>query len=692
MRYLLHFLVVIILSCITTPDFAQYHIKEPGAIPLHGEWSFALDPTESGVSGRWYLDKVAQANRFDKVTVPHCFSADPRYASYTGTVWYRKTFNWKPAGGQRVLLHFDAAYYKTAVWLNGQKIGDHEGGYTPFSFDITDQLTDGDNLLSVSINNNTWKTGTIPGAKDTGEVNAPFMGWMNYGGLIRPVYLTVKSEVYTDNIKIDATLDLEKGTAVLKTKLRVRNASKQNITPKIGYALFFNDKPVQVTWKSKPTSVTSGNMALIEAEATLTSAQVKRWELDDPNLYQLKAFVGTDTIASRFGIRKVEIKNTQLLLNGKSLKLAGANRVIDYPGLGSTEPDWLIEKDFRLMKEAGMEFQRLTHYTPSEYFYELADKYGMLIISEAGNWQLTPNQMDNDSMRTKFRSQFKEMAERDWNHPSIIAYSVGNEYRSLEPAGQRWTKDMIAYARELDPTRLYTFASMFLNSLPKKPEDEASQYVDFVSTNTYGNHARSLDHIHSLYPEKPILISEWGVRADDKVDLWRDKNRADEHNFNESENNAAQHVSNVAAEIRKRPYVIGASWWTYNDYESRYHGTNPNGYRPWGLVRPDRSLRPAYKTYQTEMSPVTIEKVNLKAGDHGIHLLTLKVTARNDFPSYQIKGYHLAYANQKYSIPDLTPGQSIEVKVAVKGFEKNALVTVFKPTGYKITEATIDLK
>ena len=87
------------------------------------------------------------------------------------------------------------------------------------------------------------------------------------------------------------------------------------------------------------------------------------------------------------------------------------------------------------------------------------------------------------------------MVERDWNHPSVIAYSVGNEYLSERPEGQRWTKDMIAYAREIDPTRLYTFASMQLNILPQKPEDEASQYVDIVCANIYGNHAKALDHI-----------------------------------------------------------------------------------------------------------------------------------------------------------------------------------------------------
>lgn len=674
------------------PAFSQYSIRQQDAIPLHGEWSFALDPAEMGIPGKWYVKDVPQNYRFDKVTVPHSFSVDKRYESFTGTAWYRKSFSWQPEKSKRVILHFDAAYYKTQVWLNGQTVGTHEGGYTPFSFDVTDLLQPGDNLLAVSVNNDTWQPGTVPGAKDHNEINNSFVGWTNYGGLVRPVYLTVEPEVYIENIKVEAEPDLTKGTAIVKTKLRVRNASGTTTTPKTGFTISFNGKTIPTNWKGKPVRIAGGETSVLESEVVLTAAQVKLWNLDDPNLYQLKAFTDADTVTTNFGIRKVEIKNVQLLLNGKPLKLAGGNRVVDYPGLGSAEPDWLIEKDFKLMKEAGMEFHRLTHYTPSEYFYDLADKYGMLIISEAGNWQLTPNQMDNENVRNNFRKQFRSMAERDWNHPSIIAYSVGNEYRSLEEAGQRWTKDMIAYARELDPTRLYTFATMFLNSLPKQPQDEASQYVDFVSTNTYGNHAKSLDHIHSLYPDKPILISEWGLRADSKVESVPGLRQFSEHDFGSSEVVQARHVSDVAAEIRKRPYIIGASWWSYNDYQSRHQGTNSNGYRPWGIVRPDRTLRPAYYTYQQEMSPVKVEKMSYKAGSQGTHHITIRVTARNDFPSYSLNGYTLQAGGNTIPLPNLNPGESKEISIPVTGFDKTISIGIFKPTGFKTTEATFELK
>ena len=667
---------LIIILLLAAPVLAQYTIRYPDAISLHSEWTFALDLADRGVIGKWYLDSITKTNRQDKVMVPHCFSADPRYLFYTGTAWYRKSFLWKPVSGKRVILHFDAAFYLTQVWLNGQSVGSHEGGYTPFHFDVTDYLRAGDNLLAVSVNNNVWKLNTVPAVKDNDDINGSFPAWMNYGGLTRPVYLTVEPEVYAENLKIEATPDLAKGTATLKTKVWIRNASRQGTSPKVNYVLRLGEQILPLNWQTKAASIPVGQTAIVESETSLTAAQTQLWGVDSPTLYQLEASVGGDTLATRFGIRKVEVRNAQLLLNGQPVRLGGGNRVLDHPGLGSLEPDWLVEKDFKLMKEAGMELQRLTHYTPGEYFYDLADRYGMLLITEAGNWQLTPNQLDNDTIRTKFRQQFSEMVERDWNHPSVIAYSVGNEYLSDQPAGQRWTRDMIAYALELDPTRLYTFASNRLNSLPQKPEDEASQYVDFVCANIYGNHAKALDHIHKLYPDKPILISEWGTRADAAS----------------GEVGQVQHVHEVIEEIRKRPYVVGGAWWTYNDYQSRYYLTNPNGYRPWGLVVPDRTPRPAYATYQHEMAPLTVEKIDYQPGGQGVHQLRLKINARNDFPAYPLRGYWLEMPQGKVPLPDMQPGESREMLLPIRGFDKTIGVKVMKPTGFIALEETLELK
>jgi beta-glucuronidase len=673
-KYLLFFSIVLLH---VQALHAQYSIRYPDAVPLHGVWSFALDPHDAGEKQQWYLGVKAFSKSFDtwdKVELPHCFSADPRYKYFNGTVWYRRSFHWQADPGKRTILHFDAVYYKCTVWLNDKKVGTHEGGYTPFRFDISDQLKPGENHIAIRVNNDTWHPGTIPGAKGIGP-NTSVPGWLNYGGITRPVYLTVEPEAYIENIKVEATPDLVKRTAQLKARVFLNRpaGSAATVTPSL--AVLLNKKKVAVSWKFGSAKSSADGLVEVEATASLKPDDVKLWRLDEPVCYQLQAVVPGDTMTTTFGIRKVEVKNTQILLNGTPIKVAGGNRVMDYPGMGSLEPDWLVEKDLTLMKRTGMEFQRLTHYTTSEAVLDWADRNGMLIVAEAGNWQLTPEQMDSDTIRAKFRQQFDEMVKRDWNHPSVIAYSVGNEYLSETPSGQRWTKDMIAHAKEVDPTRLYTFATMRLSILPKNPEDEASQYVDFVCANIYGNQVAILDNIHRLYPDKPILISEYGIRADNK----------------NGEQGQVDYLKNYLNDIRSRPYVAGASWWSYNDYESRHYGTNKNGYRPWGLVDLDRTPRQMYAVHQAEMSPLIVTKRSFTVGNKGSHELVLEIRSRADFPAYPTRNYVLRTAQVAVAIPDLSPGQSAEVRIPVKGFEPSLKVEIIKPTGFSIVETNVDL-
>ncbi len=301
-------LLLLLLALLPTlPAAGQYTLREPGALPLHGDWAFTLDPVAVGEAEGWYRGNFP-VSRWDKVQVPHCFSVDKRYLFYTGTVWYRRTFPWQPAAGKRVLLHFDAAYYGGSVWLNDRKAGTHEGGYTPFHFDVTDLLKDGENTLSVSVDNNTWRRGTIPGAKDEyAEGDAPggqFPGWINYGGLIRPVYLTVEPGVYAENVKVEAVPDLAKGTATLRVKTRIRNASMQPATPTLTFRVERAGKTIPLQWKRRPgTPVAPGQTAVLEAETSLKAADVQLWDLDQPHLYGLRVALAGDTVATRFGIR-----------------------------------------------------------------------------------------------------------------------------------------------------------------------------------------------------------------------------------------------------------------------------------------------------------------------------------------------------------------------------------------------------
>lgn len=641
---------------------------QPARTPLDGAWKFALDPVAVGEDERWFA--AAQYDRWDKVSVPHSFSVDPRYHGYTGTAWYIKKFKLPaPAAGERHFIRFEAVYYKARIWLNGEYIGAHEGGYTPFELDVTGKSKES-NTLVVQVNN-AWDTATIPGAKtrigDAISNNGQLFPWLNYGGIIREVYFITRPEIFSQKVKIEAVPDLKK-SAALRLVVDVRNQSTATVSPSVTAIIQLEGRPIPVRFKSREVSIPPNAQANIILEGTISGADLRLWNQDDPVRYRCEVVIGRDTIMTHFGIRKIEVKGTQLLLNGEPIRMGGCNRPLDYPGFGSLDPKKIIREDLTLIKSGNMEFSRMSHYPMSTHILDWADQHGLLIIGEAGNWQMTPEQMANPVMREKFQSQMKEMIERDWNHPSVIAWSVGNEYVSNSPEGIAWTKDMKAFTNTLDTTRPVTFASNRVGrDLVKNPEDEASHYVDFICTNIYGGYLKVLTNIHQSYPDKPVFISEFGIRADQV----------------KSEKERVAHVKKAVEDFRKCDFVIGAAIWTFNDYKSLYPGSNALGYRPWGLVTPEREKRELYYTIQEEFSPATISLISFEND-----LLKIRITVRNDFPSYTLRGYSILYDDQKTDLGTLRPGEHKSIAISVT--DSAPEIALVKPGGFVVLRKTFE--
>jgi beta-glucuronidase len=273
----------------------------------------------------------------------------------------------------------------------------------------------------------------------------------------------------------------------------------------------------------------------------------------------------------------------------------------------------------------------------------------------------------------------REMVERDWNHPSVIGWSVGNEYLSFSPAGLRWTKDMIDWLRTLDDTRLLTFASNHAHSEKfTSPDGEGSRYVDLICVNTYESFARRLDLVHSRWPDKPVLVSEYGFRADAMAS---EEARSEAHR--------------KAIEVfRERDYLVGASVWTYNDYRSRYPpGTDARGYRQWGVVDAERKPKPTYSLLAAEYSPAVIREARAEAGGSTV---SAAIQARRDFPSYTLRGYSArtelldaagaVIGSTSTALPVLRPGETFTLKAQMKAAATakpaRARIEVVRPTGF----------
>ena len=531
---------------------------------------------------------------------------------------------------------------------------------------------------------NSWELGDIPGPRLGSDPNHQMYVWRNYGGLLRSASLAVVPAVYVTNQKVETRESITSSGVQVTTKVFLRNGSMSDrlVTVNVSVSeVAENDAGTKPLAKSGPVevSIPAGGATTAVLTATLPQAAVRRWSVDSPNLYACRA-TGAEANGgsehrhvANFGIRKLKIVDGSLLLNGESVRLAGANRVEGHPQFGGLEPAEVVDLDLKMMKQAHLEFQRLQHYPPSEAMLDWADRNGMLIIAEAPCWGLTSAELRHERYRENFRRQLIEMIEAAWNHPCVVGWSVGNEYHGWTPEGAEWTKTFVELANQLDATRPTTYAALGYDiSQPvANKEDRSMHWVDFISVNLYSSGKGSgaaLDKIHALWPEKPILVSEYGQRTDQSTEAARVK-----------------HFRDMLTAVRSRDFVMGLSYWSFNDYRSRYPGGDLSGHRPWGIVTADRTPRELYQVMQRELSPMVLTIVQESP-------LQVRVAARSDFPRMPLKGCSLEVINSNgevvdsIALPEIAPGAKHDVDCGAVAAAKVRLVSA---RGFTRAESTL---
>lgn len=647
-----------LLGLMVSLSFYQIQAQD---ISLNGTWNFAIDPLNRGEIAGWQKPwKLAEkdtsyfAEAFDKVTVPHCWSLDRRY-NHIGKSWYRKGFKLpSDIEDKTVRLHFEAVFHKCRIFLNGVLVAYHSGGYTPFTVDISKHLKYPDvNFLSIEVDNS-WDEFSMPGAKIGNNPRHQLFPWYEYGGITRDASLWITSKIFTENQKIEAVPNLKNNTASLKLATWIQNKSLRDTTVILTSIITNRTTGKKVLMLEKQVKLKAFSKEKVLIEAKLIAADVLLWDFDDPNLYDAQTVLRVEnTPLSRydtyFGIRefKVDKEKAQLSLNGKPVRVAGANRASDHPVYGSTDPDVLAKEEMSLLRNGNMIFSRLCHTPASKYYYKWADENGYLIVAEIPAWQISPVLMASQRAKDEFTAEMTEFVETYWNSPSIVAYSTGNEYDSWTPEGDEWTRYHAAKYRELDSTRLITFAALNFaaNAEAIAVPHDALRHCDFISFNCYSSGKgleKSLKTFHAKYPEKPIFASEFGKRSDEV----------------KSEQVRIDNLKEFIETLKNNPYAVGASHWTAFDYMSRYPNTNENGYRPWGMIDEKREPRDLYKAFQKELSPVLVVVEKDK----------ISITAKSDFPSYAIKNHVLKIMEGKevkgsYAIPEIGIGKTIELKV-----------------------------
>lgn len=595
---------------------------------LNGPWQFTTNAAAvSSADAKW-----------DAITVPGNWDVLPEYSTHIGKGWYRRNFTvpseWK---GKHIRLKFDAVYETAEVWLNGKSLGTHRGGYTPFEFDVTQALLPGENTVTVCADN-TFRRGA----------------WWAWGGISRDVTLFANADNRIVWQHIRSEPDLKAGTAKVFVEYRIANAGDSAQKVSIVSTIDGN----AAADLSRTVTVAANSVTNVTASVELSRDRVRLWHFDHPNLYTLttRLTVGgqlQDEKSDRFGIRKVEVTKDSLLLNGERIRVCGFNRVSDSNRTGNTEPDALVRQDVDLMKRSGAIFSRLMHSPSAPNLLNYLDEKGYLIFAEIPVWgDGDPNMIPHNPLTQQW---MREMIERDYNHPCIIGWSMGNELRQH----YAYVDSMIQYTRTLDPHRLANYVS-FTGS-KSFPTNDPISVSDLLMYNTYGgNNGALAQNLRGKWPNLPIFFSEFGASQ-----------------IGTGTNAVIPGMDKRFHTLEGLPYVIGVSVWTFNDYRSNYKGTPASGNREWGVVTVDREPKPAYWQMRKVFSPVNSFMVS-----NGV--ICVMPRRADEIPSYTLRGYKVKWEGGEIRLPGLAPGDPLwtsDVKI-----KPGTVVKLISPTGYDVAE------
>ncbi|HXF12301.1 MAG TPA: glycoside hydrolase family 2 TIM barrel-domain containing protein [Terriglobales bacterium] len=541
-------LTAICLRAQTAPRTALADVSGRTSTSLDGTWNTIVDPYETGL-GSYFYDNSKPKTKSDllefdfehspKLHVPGDWNTQREsLLFYEGPLWYQRSFSYHKPSAKRTFLYFGAANYFARVWLNGKKLGEHIGGFTPFDFDATDQLIDGDNSVVVEVENTRHSDG-IPALKTD---------WWNYGGLTRGVQLVEVPQTYIH----DYDVQLAKGKAdVIDGWVQLTGATPSGeVSIEIPEIRLKQSAPVDASGRA----------------VFRFPAHVQLWSPENPKLYQVVISSTGDRVTDEIGFRTIETRGSQILLNGKPIFLRGISMHEEAPFRSGRA---FSEEDDRTLltwaKELGCNFIRMAHYPYNEEMLRLADQMGLLVWEEIPvYWDI---QWQNPATIENAKSQLREVISRDRNRAAIALWSMSNE-TPISPERTEFLKSLAAYARQLDSTRLITSALNHWDhngSDVRTLSDPVGEFLDVLGVNEYmgwyEGRIEDTDHTQWKFAyEKPVIVSEFGAGA--QYNLHGD----DQTRF--TEEYQANLFNHQLAMWQRVPEMAGMSPWVLVDFRS----------------------------------------------------------------------------------------------------------------------------
>ena len=515
------------------------------SLSLNGEWNYIVDVQEEGYYDYrmkptpWGFFRNAKPQKpedlieydFDKsptMQIPSDWNTqDERLFFYEGTVWFKKSFYLKmrneelvmrnddfTEGGNnglqgnhnssflishsslRVLLYFGAVNYDCRVWVNGKEAGHHVGGFTPFNFDVTEMLKEGENTVIVKVDNK----------RHAEDVPTQIFDWWNYGGITRDVKLVKVAPVYLEDYSLQLSRKADSGKwkeICFSAKLNKAEAGHE-------VTVFIPELKID-------QQLTTDAEGKVSTTLKVNAKKLTLWSPENPKLYQVQVILDNKTIADEIGFRTIETRDKQILLNGQPIFLKGIS-IHDEKANGGGRAN-STEDAHQLLtwaKELGCNFVRLAHYPHNEYMVREAELMGILVWSEIPvYWTIA---WKNAATFANAKQQLTDMISRDHNRANIIIWSIANETPHSAERDD-FLGRLAQYARTLDDTRLIsmamevTGASNYVNRL----NDNMNKYVDVVSFNQYVGWYRDVNDAPKMTWEipynKPVIVSEFGGGA-----------------------------------------------------------------------------------------------------------------------------------------------------------------------------------
>lgn len=655
------------------------------AVSLCGEWWFRTDPEAAGEQLHWY-ETHQPTSAWRRVNVPHTWQVDSGFTDYRGVAWYLRTFDalsdWQDAA---IRLEFEAVFHTAKIWVNGQLTGEHtRKGYTAFMLDIAHLLRLGSsNTVAVRVDNS-FDEHMVPRGRSS--------DWAHDGGIYRPVQLLVTPKTFIERVDVEADPDLTNSDAKIAITAYLRNTGSKEWIGSVSFQIVDDQTGSTVTMSSESLGVTieSGAPRVFKSAATLPKA--KLWHFDHPNLYRLIFSIGggqeTHEFVVTFGVRKFEAKGSGLYLNGERVKLMGVERMAgSNPQFGMAEPTRWITHDHDDLKHLNCVFTRV-HWPQDKRVLDYCDRNGILMQSEIPAWGYDTfagmGAEPNADILQNALEQLREMIARDRNHPSVLSWGLCNEIGGQNPPAHQFARHMLEEAKKLDPNRLCSYAS---NSLDQTPERDVAGLMDFIETNEYFGTwapgtplevAKHLDKIHSAFPGKPVVISEYGYCA-----CTADRPEGDGHRI--------EILRSHDAVFRSKDFVAGAIFFCYNDYRTHvgYSGLGALKQNVHGVVNVCGAQKASYDVLRRESSPVE----SLTVENH-LNTFQLALKTRHDIPMYKLRGYKLRgtfysageipIERQEVELPEIAAGaeSSTALTFSQAGVPLLVKFDVLRPTGF----------